>query len=503
MTRALAALLLLATVARAGPEQDGPEHGPGAAVKAAAADLARLESHLRQFQGYFWHPGSRAVADEFDAVFRLHVNRLSRKGAIRPPERVAWNLWRVDLRFYGWDRAVWDKMEQGNFVFIEQRPKPLVRVTRSKSGRVLSRSVVKFAVPPYLPARDIAFLIEETGSPTPIVLAPWFLANTIRQLTLDNRQLGYGYYDWLRVKKPQDFLDLSKVRLGDSIVAEKDILEVMDESGISKQNRSIEAHPSLAGIVFYTRDTDDETGRGNAIQNLRRGDFKAKAREWYIPLPNGLDGYLLSDDELKELQASAPDFIGADNSPLNQSRDQRIHVGIGCIRCHAGEVLKPIDGWARKNYTLDRLALLVPALFKGFDPDKQFAIYEELSRQYLKLNLNNALNLQRNAYRLAIEDACGLTPQQAATLTAKHYHTYVDSPVTIDQAARELGYTTSEVRGTFRRFSSPPPLGTGSIHPQLGALALVPSQPIKRLHWEQLYRDAAQIMLSHRVEVLD
>src|SRR5207253_2525217 len=110
----------------------------------------------------------------------------------------------------------------------------------------------------------------------------------------------------------------------------------------------------------------------NAVRNLRRGDFRHQAEEHYLTLPNGLPVYFLGNAQ-GERQDSAPDFIGSDTSVLNVSRDGRIHVCLGCVRCHAGNVLQPIDDWARKNYTVGRLALLVPASFKALAKDKQFA----------------------------------------------------------------------------------------------------------------------------------
>jgi hypothetical protein len=489
--RAVVLSLLLCSAAVAGP----------ADAVAVATDLGRLPENDRLFAAYFVHPvpveADKRLAflptlDEFHDVFSFHVNQLSSKGAILRPTRIAPHIWRADLRHYGWKRSTWDKMAPANYAYVEsERKKRKVLV----NGRRVTRIFVKDAVAHWVPTDAADFLVSETGTVTPIVSAPWFLANTCRQLTLTNQQLGFGYYDWFGVKKPQDFLKLIRFREKDSLDLERDILEVVDDSGVSKQNRMIALHIALTGLVCYTLDTDNETGAGNAIANLQRNAFKPKAREWYFVLLNGLPGYMLSDDDLKELQASAPDFIGADKSPLNQSIDPRIHVCLACIRCHAGDVLKPVDGWARKNFTLDKLGLMVPALFKGADPDEQFRIFEELKRQYLVLNFSNSLNVQRTAYRASIKEACGMEPGPLAVAFAKHYHAYADKPVTLEMAAAELGYTVADTRAAFRRAGDP---GGYGIPPELAALALAKEQPMKRLKWEENYAEAQRIMLADK-----
>lgn len=506
MRRAVLALLAAAAPAPGAEPVVVAQGGPALAVVRAAADIEKVADADRPYQRYAWHPspvlaaqpaaavvaGLAAELNAYDPVIRFHANQLSRKGALRPPARVAFDLWRFDLRDYGWDAAVWEKMASRNFAFVKVR-----RFRNVKTGKIVSEKVSPAF---WLPTEQVAYLVAHTESVTPVVMAPWFVANTSRQLTLTNEKLGYGYYDWFGFKKPQDFLDAFKIKLKDSIDLERDVLEVVSRSGVSKQNRSIESHDSILGMVIYTRDTDNETGRGNAIKFLRREDYKAKAREWYVPLPNGLPFYALTDDDLKELQDSAPDFIGADRSPLNESTDPRIHVGIACIRCHSGQVLKPVNGWARANYTIARLALNVPATFKNKNAEERRRIFEELSRQFLILSFANALNDQREKYRRKIHEASGLDADELARRFARSYHAYADDPVTLEQAARELGYTPEEVRAAFNRYNQPPPVGVGGIEAELGALVLEPSEPLPRLKWEDFYDDAQKIMLFRPAE---
>ncbi|MEX5630916.1 hypothetical protein, partial [Pseudomonas marginalis] len=71
---------------------------------------------------------------------------------------------------------------------------------------------------------------------------------------------------------------------------------------------------------------------------------------------------------------SAPDKIGPDKSPLNQSNDGRVHANLSCIRCHCkkGMLLAPKD-WARDTFTIKNGLRLS-------DPDKHVLL--ELESKY-------------------------------------------------------------------------------------------------------------------------
>lgn len=475
---------------------------------AVARDLATIGEGDRHYQAYLWNPtpvlaarptvafaaGIAAELIGFDAALKLHVNSLSRAGDLKPPDRVAEDLWRVDIRHYKWDRAVWEKMAQRNVYFNERVTttvdKPERKVRSKKTGKVFVKKASKEKVvvdgpASWLPTEPIAFVIEQTGSRTPIVHGAWFIANTSRQLSLRNKEEGFGYYEWLGIGSRADYFRLADVRLKASRDREKDIREAVSVSGVSKQNRQIEYNPTINGALFTTLDVDDETGTGNAVENLRRGDYVHKAEEHYLPLPNGLPAYLLCDDKGVR-QAQAPQFV---------PRKGDIHAGFSCIECHAANVLQPVDGWTRKNFRVDKLALNVPAYFLSESPEKRFAVYEELRRQYLKLNFDNELNTQRELYRRKFREVSGVEPEALVRQYVRVVKDYEES-VSLTRAAREWGCTAEEVEKAFTWYSSPE--GTGGINNGLGAL--VKGEPLPRLHFEDLYAEGQRIMLAYRTK---
>ncbi len=462
---------------------------PTEAVNAAALDLANLHESIQTYQRYLWHPGPRGAAESFDAVIRFQANSLSRKGQLESPLRVRPDLWRVDLRNYKWDAETWEK-------FAKLDPYFHVKVTRhvyvKANGKVVRNTKGLNVVAPWVPAKPFAAMVELTESEAPIVRADWWLVQVCRQLSLNNKQTGVGYYDWLGIKDRNDFFKLARFKAKDSQALELDKLAAVSKSGVSEQNRQIVRDPTVTGSAWGTLDTNDATGRGNAVRNLRRGDFQHQAEEWYITLSNGLFANYLGDNNGVR-QDSAPDFIGPDTSALNAATDGRIHVFLACVRCHAGEVLKPIDDWPRKNYTVGRLALLVPAGFKELGVDKQYELFQDLKRQYLS-DLNGALDQDRKAYQRAIIAACGVDAGELSRRFAKAYHGYADTPVGPEQAALELGCTVTELRNALRHVV----VGKGGLDPQLLAgLYVVPADPIPRVHWEELFP------LAHKIMALD
>lgn len=462
--------------------------GTEGTVTASLQSVLALPEADRCYQRLLYHPGPKTLSEEFDSVARLMANSLSREGELQAPVRVNPNIWRVDLRWYDWEPETWEKFADLDNYFHAKVTK-YVYTRNSKGKRIRSRRGITV----HLAEGPIAKLAAETQSNVPIVRADWWLVQVCRQLSLRNKQTGVGYYDWLRIKKRADYFALAKVRLQDTRNLRLDRLAAIAKSGVSEQNRQIDYEPTLTGSLWFTLDTNDGQGAGNAVRNLRRGDYIHQAEEHYLPLPNGLPVLFLGN-AAGERQDSAPDFIGPDKTSL--SNDGRIHIFKSCWSCHAGNVLQPLDDWARKNYTVGRLALQVPVDFANLKKDKQFELYQTLRRQWLT-NINEPLNAQRLAYQHKVIEATGQTAAEMSKRLVRAFHAYADTPVTMDQAALEWFTTPQELRKSFIAYA----VAKGTIDSQLGGLLGTMkiidgkidfllnsrSEPIPRLHFEELY----------------
>lgn len=461
---------------------------PQATTASAAQDVLKVDVADREFMQYFWLPHDEKDRENFKIVFKKHLNMLSREPEIAGFVEVTPILLRIDIRDFDIDRKVLEKAKDIDFFFHARArvdadsplvPKSVLPSPRRKAG---AKKVIVGAAP-WLPAKEIALLVMHTQAESPILNAEWFFVQSARQLSLRNKETGLGYFDVLKVKDRDAFFQLVGLDEKASIKAKKEIRAALDESGVSAQNRQIVRLQGINGGVWITLDTDDQSDRGIAIRNLKRGDFLHKAEELYAPLPNGLPATFLCNDQGVR-QESAPDFIGPDDSSLRQGKDGRIHSNISCIRCHQGDVLKPVDDWVRDTYRADGPLRLQ-------SPDKKLLL--ELKRQYFS-DLNRALKRDREDYQHAIALATatkanpkGLTAKEASILYAKAWNAYVERPVTVAIAARELGVTPKHLLWSLKAAAR----AQGSIDPALAGFLKETPKVLKRPTWEDAYPIAA------------
>lgn len=450
---------------------------PGEAIIAANVDCKSLGPDVRATTRYLWM-GMVPLADREDLIRGLAfwTNSLSRSPEIVTPRVVGTDLIRLNLIDYDWKTDVWEKLADVDPYFhIQQETEQIERwgVPDGKGGwkNVEERKTGKKTIQ----SSHITFpnngateeLIQQTQSKAPIVRADWWMVQTLRQLSLSNKQTGVGYYDWIGVKNRKDFEKLLRLNVKDSIDIGKEMRAAVEQSGVATQNRQVVRLQSLTGGSWATLDTDDGTKEGNAIRNLKRGSFKHKAEEHYGTLPNGLFAFLLCDAD-GELQPSAPDFIGPDDSVHRRGRDGRIHVGISCIRCHV-EGLRPIDDWVRRQ----------PKIITS--PD--YAELVQLRRQYFS-NLQRQLGRDRLVYQESLMETNGLTPLENSKVVANIWNRYVEEPVGLQQAAAEIGVPQEVLKRKI----------TGNGDALLVGLIATPPVTITRLHWEESFSMVMQLV---------
>jgi hypothetical protein len=434
---------------------------PSSALSAAVADAARLPPTVRVLTRYLdlsaLPPTMRADAIK---TLAFHTNQLSRNPEFVRPRAVNDELLAVVLTDYGWKSTTWEKLANiepyYHVQLLEQWPGGYSGATFYKPGRYRTP-----AAAPWLDAKQIAYLIIATQSQAPIVRADWWFVQSARQLSLDNNQTGAGYYDWLGITKRADFERLVKLNAKDSIEIGKEIRAAVERSGVATQNRQIVRLQALTGGYWTTLDTDDSTGRGNAIRNLGRGDYQHLAEEIYAPLSNGLFAYFLGDVNGKR-QDSAPDFIGADDSPLRSGKDARIHVCKSCIACHT-DGLRSIDDWVRRTLR-SPLGLQSP----------DYAKYVELRRQYFS-NLDRQLNRDREVYADAVKELTGWTTGANAIAFANLWNWYAIRDRSLEDIAREIGRDPAAFRAALQTYAAK----TGTLDLVLAGLLQDPQSRIR------------------------
>lgn len=484
---------------------------PASAVTAAAVDVARMEVALiksgfkpkqikeeLRFYRYLWFNSKAEHYEDDNVVNVFDLNLKSDQGVFGYLTIVSPNLGRIDLRDFGWDKRllVWEKFRDIDYIFHvkiqfledtvieevwpggEYKGKDyeygVYNKTHAKKGQIIS------APAPWLPEKEITYLRKTLITEVPIVSAHWRFVQTARQISIRNKDEGVGYYEWLGIKKRQDFFDLAGVNEDRAIKRFREWRAVVERSGISQQGRQI---VRLGGddAVWGTLDVFSQVGRGQPKKNLERGQFLHDAEEWYGFLPNGLMLTLLANAQ-GLAQATAPDQIGPDDSTLRVGKDARVHANLSCIRCHGSdkEMLKPINDWVRK-------------IFRAGGPlelaDKKKDVIQRLKNQYLR-DLDKLLARDRQRYTEAIAEVTttkanpkGKTSTEIAKLYGEYWNRYVEEPVTVEVAARELGTWSWKLKDAIRKHMKT----RGVTDLILAAFVDEPSGSITRLEWEEVY----------------
>lgn len=255
------------------------------------------------------------------------VNSLSLRPTLVRPEAIDElnTILRIDLRDYGWDvnpnftnQDLWDTLAAANpFAVTFERG----------------------------PAEDLRAL---AGTDTPFQPADSFL-----QIAAGGALAGVEpgqdfYYKILQLpherapeKTVEDLEQLPFIGLTDredAIAAGEVFRVIVQDSGVSQNNRAFDRYDGLSFGSYYYRSFDFASEGGDRNLFTNPVDFVADGGEMIFTLPNGLQGYAISDaDDL--LVSDAPTNVVKD---LGQ-RDAVVRVGISCMACHASGIITRAD----------------------------------------------------------------------------------------------------------------------------------------------------------------
>lgn len=268
------------------------------------------------------------------AVSKL-VNSLSWK-PIAVPVVVDANqvVLRIDLRDVGWDRrGVWTEI---------LRAYPYA---------------VKWHVHPDEALRELAIEVYQlAASDVPVIRADWFIDTAARPplyyQILDLPKLASDVERLLKVDVEEDFLKDQLRRAG------------FAESGVSKSNRLVDRHKAAYGAYWKSYDFKRSEGEGNLVQfplgpafarnPLPRQAFAHDGGEMIFNLPNGLQGYFLTDAPGNRIDAGPPEVV----RDLKETSGSILVVnGLSCMACHERGVVRFKDS-VRNGLAVDGAARL-------------------------------------------------------------------------------------------------------------------------------------------------
>ncbi len=262
----------------------------------------------------------------------------------------------------------------------------------------------------------------------PVMRADWMAANATRPPL---------YHDILRL--PKTLQELER-RLGVEVSANlsqgKAIRSGFSKSGISLANRMVERHDlARGGSYWLSYDFSKSNARGNLLQfplgpksaNLLGGDlaFAHAGGEFVFTLPNGLQGYFVSDTLGNRLDGAAPTNIVGDRD--NITGRVEISNGLSCIICHSAGL--------KDNVPADE----VRALASTFGADAQ-RLVERLHPE--RAVFDGQLKKDIKAFLGALKEAgAEPIPQQRESVGQLAFA--YEEDVDLSRAAAELGLSPS------------------------------------------------------------
>jgi mono/diheme cytochrome c family protein len=375
------------------------------------ADLDKHPKANRKFNRYFLltHLYNAGVSDDELQTYRHGVSKLVnslsysaeivRPTAIDPAETIL----RADLRNYAEDgdegvMAAWD-------LLLEFHPYSVKYETT-----------------------DALYCYAQTGTDVPALPADWFVHAAARP-PLYHALLGMPEniaeieQDWLELDIAANIKNGVAARAG------------FNGSGVSRNNRLIERHPSVYGAYWKSYDFGKNSGSANLFSHplgpgIGKNDFQHDGGEVIFNLPNGLQAYYLCDSSGNRIDEGPTAIVADPRSP-----NQAVINGISCMSCHA-------QGMIDKNDQIRDHVLMFPNAYSQADTAAVKALYRT------QAEFKALLNEDRERFRKAVE-ATGApfsTSEPIFTL-ARRFEAELD----LKAAAAEAGLTPQQFLAAVRR----------------------------------------------------
>ncbi len=337
-------------------------------VRAALNDLGKQDELDREYIRYFTfrnHYNGRfpCETDEqynkrqtlYVAGFNKMLNSVSLGTSLVVPEPVDNTkdlLVRIDIRDLGWEEYQWD-------VLVNAYP---------------------YGVDPYSDP-TLSALTKETRTVLPILRSGWFMANSSRPAI---------YHALLNL--PKHIRELEQ-RLGINVERNIDRGDVAraafdrGASGVSANNRMVERHDLPQG-GYYWKSYDFAGSFGSqSLRDFPHGPednvplalhlkpFEHDGGEMIFSLPNGMQGYYLSDNKGNRIDEGPEKIVSYQQRPKDKA--PTIINGRSCIDCHADGILTKLDTMRQhiqttNKFDVDQSKFLLSMYIEQVEMDKLY-----------------------------------------------------------------------------------------------------------------------------------
>lgn len=250
---------------------------------------------------------------------------------------------------------------------------------------------------------------------------------------------------------------------------------VVDEgdSGVSWQNRVYTYRQALTGKYYRTYDVFVTAGDQDFVEALPIPPKRFDAGELIFQSLKGTQYYLLVNGKDERVEFADPRLVHDHVS----GKPFVLVTWKSCAQCHVDGIITP------KNE--------IPLMIKsGADLRAKDPYEAQNIRAFYLRKLNKKIKADQEAFQDFVVEATGLTTEEAVAQYKRHRSWYA-SPVTLAQAAREVGASPDE-------FSDAVSLATKG---RLGRLVM-DGKPVPRFTWERgLYQEAFLLVVEYRKAV--
>jgi mono/diheme cytochrome c family protein len=280
-------------------------------------DLTNTHQLDRQYYRYFTltHLYNAELSDDQLQTYRHGlsklINSLSWGREIKVPQAIdkERTLLRIDLRDYKWTERTWDRILALNPYGIQYRT-PVARQCNTM-----------------------------TRSALPFVRGDWFVVSASKPPL---------YHDILGIPQTDRELerDLLKIEVSENIRQMRVARAGFNGSGVSRNNRLLERHESTHGAYWKSYDfASNDPNQGKNLftsplgpVGLAERSFRQDGGEIIFNLPNGLQAYMLVDDQGRRIDTGPTNVVSDEKRP-----DKAVTNGISCMSCHAQGMIQKND----------------------------------------------------------------------------------------------------------------------------------------------------------------
>lgn len=492
-----------------------PVVSPYESLRLANRDVATLVPKRQRYARYLTAGHERLAIERFKLWQGATwlVNHLSTARKLTPlyvlPDSMG-SVFRVMLDDYKIDPKAWDDLaEKGSGPVVEARtpegyyhlyqevetfktvekevevPEGFIhtdgkRYTRKRIDEKVSQGkTTKLISLPAL-AVDGGGMIAETvlmtGTASPIVRADWWVYWAAQ---------APAYYQLLGLPKTLAEIEkFANVRIQEAEDNGAAVWAVVMDSNVALHNRRLRGYRVIrgpnGGAFWISDDVLSSNDERDLLSNPLAG--KVDAHEIIFSLPNGLQGYAITDGKGVRL-----DVV---NSAIALDRETKLrdnNLGIrNCMTCHL-EGMRTIADEMR--------ALANPKLTIAADERSA----ERIADLYFFVDVNVVTKRDSEQFQLTGLATNGLTAAANGANMEYLYRRYWDRPVTVEAFADELGCAPEQLIGAVQR----PVVGNGVlaspvVYTQLDGLTRPNSRPLLRSQAEKIYGSASVLVGGKR-----